>query len=492
MHDRCSPAVHRAIESALIGASPPGSHDVVPARLLLGLIAEEDGRATSLLVRHGIEINKLRQELESSDSATCSSIDNLVAEARALSREHEGEGTATSEYFLLAIVRADAELRRRLVTLGLDASGLENAILGDESPVLPMNETIHLPDPADTITAGRILDVNANRAREALRILDDFARFVLADPLLTREIKQLRHDLVEMLQLLPERFFLGSRDTIQDVGTTIATAGEMTRVSPRDIAQVNWKRLQEALRSLEEYGKLFGPAPAEGFERIRYRSYTLEKAILLGESARRQLEAARLYVLLSGSDCVSALDWTIEESAAAGASVFQLREKELDDRRLLERARDVRRWTRQVNALFIMNDRPDIARLVEADGVHLGQEDMSVNDARRILGPDALIGVSTHTLEQVRNAVLDGASYIGVGPAFPSTTKQIAQISGLKFIEESLAETSLPAFAIGGVKRETIDSIVAVGARRVAVSAAVIKADDPRQAARTLLEALPR
>src|SRR5207249_3555462 len=101
---------------------------------------------------------------------------------------------------------------------------------------------------------------------------------------------------------------------------------------------------------------------------------------------------------------------------AGGTTMFQLREKNLTDQALLERARSVRRWTRQAGALFLVNDRPDIARLAEADGVHLGQDDLSVKDARRIVGPDLLIGVSTHDLDQVRRAILDGASYLGIGP----------------------------------------------------------------------------
>src|SRR4051794_10471359 len=104
-----------------------------------------------------------------------------------------------------------------------------------------------------------------------------------------------------------------------------------------------------------------------------------------------------------------------------------MREKDLPDRELLERARQLRQWTRQAGVLFIVNDRPDIARLVEADGVHLGQDDLPVREARRILGPDALVGVSTHNLEQVRQAILDGASYLGVGPTFPSKTKEFRE-----------------------------------------------------------------
>src|SRR5207248_5017898 len=134
-----------------------------------------------------------------------------------------------------------------------------------------------------------------------------------------------------------------------------------------------------------------------------------------------RLEKARLYVLLTGATCTAALDWTIREAAGGGADMFQLREKTLSDRELLERARNVRQWTRETGTLFIINDRPDVARLVEADGVHLGQDDLSVKEARRVLGPGPLIGVSTHTPEQVRRAVLDGGSYLGVGPAVPAT-----------------------------------------------------------------------
>src|SRR5262249_37597577 len=141
-------------------------------------------------------------------------------------------------------------------------------------------------------------------------------------------------------------------------------------------------------------------------------------------------------------------------AAAGGADVIQLREKTLADRELVERARNVRRWTRKAGVLFVVNDRPDVARLVEADGVHLGQDDMPVKDARRILGADALIGVSTHSIEQVRQAVLDGANYIGVGPTFPSATKVFEEFPGLDFVRAVLAETTLPAFAIGGINAQ--------------------------------------
>ncbi len=122
-----------------------------------------------------------------------------------------------------------------------------------------------------------------------------------------------------------------------------------------------------------------------------------------------------------------------------------------------------------------------------ADGVHLGQDDMPVKSSARILGPDALIGVSAHSIEQVRQAVLDGASYLGVGPTFPSRTKKFSEFPGLDFVRAVAAETMLPAFVIGGVNLETVVAASAAGARRAAVSQVLCHAEDPRAAAGALV-----
>jgi thiamine-phosphate pyrophosphorylase len=135
---------------------------------------------------------------------------------------------------------------------------------------------------------------------------------------------------------------------------------------------------------------------------------------------------------------------------------------------------------RSAGALFIVNDRPDIALLANADGVHLGQDDMPVREARRLLGPDALIGVSTHDLDQVRRSVLEGASYLGVGPTFPSQTKEFQGFPGLEFVKQVTAETAMPAFVLGGVTAANLHEVLAVGGTRVAVSHAICAAEDPR------------
>jgi thiamine-phosphate pyrophosphorylase len=304
-------------------------------------------------------------------------------------------------------------------------------------------------------------------------------------------VKSLRHDLAEGLASLDDRHLLSARDTLGDVGTEISTDTEAQRDSLEQVVRVNLKRLQEALRAVEEYGKIAKPQMGAAIEKIRYRTYTLERAIRLRGPAASRLANARLYLLLTGSACAASLEFVIAEAVAGGVDVVQLREKALDDRELLDRARKVGRWTRQAGAIFIVNDRPDIAVLAEADGLHLGQDDMPVREARRIVGPDALIGVSTHSLDQLRRAVLDGASYVGIGPVFASPTKQFDELPGLDFIRAASAESSLPAFALGGITPNNLAQVLAAGATRIAVSSAICAADEPRPVAlamKTMLE----
>ncbi len=137
-----------------------------------------------------------------------------------------------------------------------------------------------------------------------------------------------------------------------------------------------------------------------------------------------------------------------------------------------------------------MNDRPDLAAVCHADGVHLGQEDLSVKDARAIVGADALIGVSTHTIEQARQAVLEGANYIGTGPTFPSGTKQFENFPGLEFLRAVAAEIRLPAFAIGGITPAKLPQVLATGITRIAVSGSITSAPDPVSVMCDLLEQL--
>ncbi len=490
MH-RTTPGVERAVAAARArGAEPPAL-----AHYALALLEEDEGRPAVLLERAGLNVRETRARLEALTEWPAPPEGALFDAARAWSIAHRHDPEFLTDALLLAVLNANAQFRAACAAVGLEREALERVLIGPREPDPVATDAegaaFQMPDATAETDAARALDANFNRAREAARVLEDYCRFACDDRFLTEQVKALRHGLAAAAQRVPARVLLATRDTLNDVGTTATAGGEYERASPLHVATVNAKRLQEALRSLEEFGKLFGPELGRELEALRYRAYTLERAILTGSSARERLREARLYVLLTRAQCAGTLDWTIAEAARGGATVFQLREKNLPDRELLDLARRVRKCTRDAGALFIVNDRPDVARLCDADGVHVGQDDATVKDARRIVGPHALVGVSTHALEQVRAAVLDGADYIGIGPTFPSKTKAFDEFPGLAFVREACAETALPAFALGGISASNVAQVVAAGARRVAVSAAVCGAPDPEQAARLLRAALP-
>jgi thiamine-phosphate pyrophosphorylase len=429
-----------------------------------------------------------------------------------------------TEHILLGLASADHEVAQWLRQSGVDPDAIEAEILrlygyqnepividwhdeaeepaideqfvtwpiltgvGESVFAVPEESTIALVPPAasEQTAALRIIDAAANRAREGLRVVEDYLRFVLDDRHLTELCKQLRHDLTGSLEKVPMEHRLVSRDTQADVGTTLTTSGEQTRADIRDVLRANFARLQESLRSLEEFGKLLDESLAASFKQMRYRTYTLQRAADITQRSLERLAAVRLYVLVDGRSTTEEFDRLVRSLIAAGVDAIQLRDKKLDDRALLDRARCLREATQNTPSLFIMNDRADLAVLARADGVHVGQEELSIKDARTIVGPEMLIGVSTHSIEQARQAVLDGASYMGVGPTFPSGTKSFTQFPGLDVLRQVAAEIRLPAFAIGGIEQKNVDDVLATGVRRIAVSGAVLGAVDPAEAARQL------
>jgi len=214
-----------------------------------------------------------------------------------------------------------------------------------------------------------------------------------------------------------------------------------------------------------------------------------ERAIEVSNSSEL-LHDARLYVLVNGGESCDSFEQLIRALVSAGVDVLQLRDKRLSDRELLQRARLMRRLTRDSSTIFIVNDRPDIALLSEADGVHVGQEELTVANCRTILGSQRLVGVSTHDIGQARQAIADGADYIGCGPIFPSQTKLFQDYPGLDFLRAVRQEIRLPAFAIGGINAGNVAQVLEAGFRRIAVSAAVTAANDPAATARMLHEAV--
>jgi thiamine-phosphate pyrophosphorylase len=348
-----------------------------------------------------------------------------------------------------------------------------------------------LPEHASAL---RTIDANFNRAVEGLRVVEDHARFILNDEFLAGSCKRLRHDLTTAIQQLDpngERIFV--RDTLGDVGTTITTPQETSRVSAAELVAANWQRVTQALRVIEEFAKLLGHGDGN-FEQIRYQSYTLAKACAVNERSSSVWQQRRLYVLIDGSANERTFLRLVPELILAGVCVLQLRDKKLDDRSLLQRAKLLRTLIDHASVptrpLFIMNDRPDLALLARADGVHVGQEELSVAQVRQLVGPKMQIGVSTHNIEQGRAAVLAGADYIGCGPTFPSRTKSFTEYPGIPFLRDVAAEIALPAFAIGGMTLDNLTEVQAAGFQRIAVSSAITSAENPGEVARLFRERL--
>ncbi len=359
----------------------------------------------------------------------------------------------------------------------------------------------------------RIIDANANRAREALRVMEDAARFLLDDAALAGELKALRHRLAGVMAEVPG--LMDGRDTPGDVGTAIATEAEGQRSDAAAVALAAGKRLSEALRCLEEYGKTLGPEHAglpRAVEAMRYAGYELERRLNAAmSSARKRATRWKVCLLLTESLCRRSWREVLDAALDAGVDCVQVREKAMEDAALLERARAVVEACRAADRLpgaldrlpgaldrlpggadCIVNDRPDVAVLAGADGVHLGQGDLPASAVRQIVGEGMLIGVSTSNVAEAAAARGAGADYVGVGPMFATTTKVKPTLAGTGYLRGFLASDAgvLPHLAIGGVSPANVRELVAAGARGIAVSGCVCGAADPGAVARELVGAM--
>ena len=346
-------------------------------------------------------------------------------------------------------------------------------------------------DPLDTPTPiARLLDANLDRAREGLRVLEDWARFGLERPDLVARTKDLR----QRLGLLHREPYKMARHTATDPAAGLSHPAQAERTSPSQVVAANAARVQEALRVLEEFARQRDAPLAEEAARCRYALYDLEldlmRADRTGGSRRQLLRTCRLYLICGAGPAAIA---AVEEALEAGVRIVQYRAKQaegLDDRQRLEEARSLLRLCHQHGALFLINDRVDLALAVGADGVHLGQGDLPVAVARRLLGAERLIGCSTHALDQLERAVAEGCDYVGVGPVNATPTKPGREPVGLAYVAAAAGACPIPFFAIGGIDVTTLPAVLAAGASRVAVVRAITAAPDPRAAAADLLRRL--
>lgn len=336
----------------------------------------------------------------------------------------------------------------------------------------------------------RIIDANLNRIGEGLRFLEDIGRLLLNDRDLSQQLKNLRHELVRG-ELLLNRQLLQARNAEGDVGVDLKVPGEeKQRELPLAIV-ANARRVQESLRVLEELTKLSGTTllDSEKFKRARFTLYTIERTLLAKLLRRDKVsKLSGLYVIIDTEALKGRRHVEVARQAIqGGARVMQLRDKLLSKKELLPIAQELRDLCAENGVLFIINDYLDLAIAVDADGLHVGQDDLPVKIARRLLPVDKILGGSARTVEQARAVQSEGADYIGVGSMYPTSSKETAMVVGPERLRQIKEAVALPVVAIGGINADNVAEVLAAGADAVAVISAVLGAEDVAKACQQMV-----
>jgi thiamine-phosphate pyrophosphorylase len=330
----------------------------------------------------------------------------------------------------------------------------------------------------DRATVMRILDANANRCAEGLRVVEEIARFSMQDPLLQARLKEMRHEIRRTADFLSSDS-LESRDSESDIGRQSATTSELARGSIGRVARANFARAEEALRVLEEFGKCIDPEKARRFKSLRFELYSIEKRFFgRGEPARRMPASPFLYAILDRClvphEKVSAVAALLVEG---GVDLLQYRAKETPVAEMRNDLRAVLAAVRRRPIPVLVNDEVELAVELGADGVHVGAHDMPPREARDILGPDRIVGVTVHTLEELDAAPLGLVDYVAVGAVFPSPTKPSAGVVGIEFVELVRSRVDGCLVAIGGITASNAAQVLEAGADGIAVVSGLLEGD---------------
>ena len=334
----------------------------------------------------------------------------------------------------------------------------------------------------------RIIDANLNRIGEGLRLLEDLARLLLNDTALTQQLKTMRHELVTS-DWPSYQQLLQARNSEGDVGINIKAPGQE---KPRDLpvmVAANARRVQESLRTIEELAKLPDTKlDSERFKQARFNLYTIEQRLLSKLMRQDKIKhLPGLYVIidtqaLKGRRHIEVAKQVIQ----GGAKTIQLRDKLGNKKELLPIAQQLKNLCADKGVLFIVNDYLDLALATDADGLHLGQNDLPIKVARRLLPIGKILGGSTTSVDQAIAAESEGADYIAVGSIYPTPSKETAKVIGLDGLRQIRQAVTLPLVAIGGITQDNAAEVMAAGADAVAVISAILQAESPEEAARQI------
>ncbi|MFC2043759.1 thiamine phosphate synthase [Chloroflexota bacterium] len=338
----------------------------------------------------------------------------------------------------------------------------------------------------------RVIDANLNRVGEGLRLLEDVARLLLNDATSTEHLKIMRHQLTSGDWSFNQQL-IQSRDSEADVGIDIEVPDEEKERELPLVVVANAKRVQESLRTLEELTKIPGVVsrldPVK-FKQARFGLYTIEQDLL--SRLVRQDKVKRisgLYVIMD-TEALKGRSYTevANQVIRGGVKIIQLRDKLSTRRELLFVGRELKELCSKHDVRFIVNDYLDIALATEADGLHLGQEDLPVKITRQLLPMGSILGYSVRTVEQAVSAEADGADYIAVGSMYPTLSKEGVEVVGLERLRQIRQAVSLPLVAIGGITDDNAAEVIAAGANSVAVISAILGSESPEEATRQIVD----
>jgi len=286
---------------------------------------------------------------------------------------------------------------------------------------------------------------------------------------------------------------LQSRNSEGDVGVDIEVAGEEKERELPMALVANARRVQESLRTLEELAKVPGTTPEldpEKFKQARFALYTIEQKLLSRLLRQDKLKyISGLYVIIDTQALKGRRHIEVASQAIrGGARTIQLRDKTLGKRELLPVAQQLKNLCAEHNVLFIINDYLDVALDTDADGLHLGQDDLLVEVARKLLPLGKILGCSVTTVEQAMAAQSEGADYVAVGSMYPTPSKETAKVVGLERLSQVRQAISLPLVAIGGITKDNASEVMAAAADSVAVISAVLGAESPEEASRQIAD----
>lgn len=316
-----------------------------------------------------------------------------------------------------------------------------------------------------------IVDANENRVREGLRVLEEVARFLLHDGDLWLRFRELRHTLKK------ETF---SRKVRNDPGAFPFSEEEGRRRLP-DLVNANASRVQEGLRALEEFSER-----SAFYKDFRFKVYQLHQELLLKvRRVTKEDQLQGMYLIFDPDQCPLDPEEAARIAVESGITLFQLRKKRGSALQIFKIAKAIKE-SLDSRALLIVNDHLDIA-LACGDGVHLGMEDLPLQEARKLAPVDFVVGASCHTLQEAQEAERGGASYLSIGCLFPTMSKKDTRPVSLETLQKVKRAVGLPVCAIGGITQENIARVAREGPEMIAVMSSVWRSPDPLTTIKLLL-----